>query len=137
MTRPGACFKKKRREEQVGQSQETPVIPLNQGSLRAINSALLGYLASLKVRRPIPSQTIQQVQSIRLKLAPFLKPGGFPEGVVLSLSRDQMQLVEEALQSLHGQIRQKIPPSQERDEVLRELEKLRNYLRESLARGKL
>ncbi len=117
------------------QLPEEPIIPLNQGSLRAIDSAIIGHLATLKARRPAPSTAIQKFQTIRLKLAPFLRPDGFPEGTVLPLSQNEFQLIEEAIRGFKGKIRHTIPPSSKRDATLQELERLHQYILYSLIQG--
>jgi hypothetical protein len=119
----------------MNQSHERPILPLNQGSLRAIDSANLGYLPLLKGRHPVPSDTIQKFQSIRLKLAPLLREDGFPEGTILPLSRAELRLIEEALRGFITGIRHHIASSTQQEATLQELEALLQHVRSYLTQG--
>jgi hypothetical protein len=116
----------------LNQFHERPILPLNQGGLRAINSAIIGYLPLLKRRHPVPSDTIQKFQSIRLKLAPLLKEDGFPEGTVLALSQEELRLIEEALRGFIAGIRHHFASSTQQEALLQELEALHQCVRSYL-----
>jgi hypothetical protein len=112
----------------MNQSHEKPTILLNQGSLRALDSTIIGYLPFLKRRHPMPSDTIQKFQSIRLKLAPFLREDSFPEGTVLPLSQEELWLIEEALRGFISGIRRHFASSTPREATLQEIEALHQYI---------
>ncbi len=105
-----------------------PPFSLNQESLRAIENAIIGYLPTLKKKRPMPSETIHAFQSLRLKLAPFLGEGRFPEGTVFPLSPNEIRLIEEALKGFRESIRHHFMPSQKQEITLQELDALRQYV---------
>lgn len=104
------------------------ILPLNQQGVIAIDSAMKGYLAVIKKRNPIPSDSIQKLEAIRLKLAPLTRPGGFSEGTVLVLSHNELRLIAEAIDGFIGSTRLIIPPSVQRDVALHELARLREYI---------
>lgn len=103
---------------------EGPILPINQGSLRAIDIVITGYLTILRCKNPVPLDTIQKLESVRLKLAPFLEQGGFPIGTILPLSLEELYLIDEALRGFIGAMRHAVAPSTTREAMLRELEAL-------------
>lgn len=110
---------------------EQPILPFNQGSLHAIDSAIVGYLAILKQKRRVPSDTIQKFHSFRLKLAPHLLRGGFPDGTILPLSPEERRLIEAALRGFVDGIQAHFASSPQQQAVIQELEALRRYLHTS------
>lgn len=104
------------------------ILPLNQQSVIAIDSAMKAYLAVITKSSSIPSDTIQKLEAIRLKLAPLTTPGGFPEGTVLFLSHNELRLIAEAIGGFIESTRLIIPPSVQRDAVLQEFERLRGHI---------
>jgi hypothetical protein len=117
----------------MNQFRGESILSLNQESVIAIDSAMKGYLAVLEKRSPILSDRIQKLGALRLKFAPFIVPGGFPEGIALFLSHQELQLIMEAMGGFIESTRLIIPPSRQRDAVLQEFEKLREYVQRSFA----
>lgn len=117
------------------QSDQKSPLPFNQAGLYASDCALMGALPLVKRRRPIPSDTIHQFQSLSLKLAPYLRAGGFPEGTRLFLSQQELRVIDEALKSFRDGIRHHIASTAQRASVLQEIEELHQsfqaYLSES------
>src|SRR5579859_850564 len=105
-----------------------PIIPLDQSGLHTIDSVIKGYLPHLARKHPVPRRTIAILRSIRGKLAPLLKPGGFPEGTTLPLTREEMQALAIALQGFSTLLLRRVAPSEERDATIAELARFHHYL---------
>ena len=125
----GKAREKSQRGSRMNQYHQEPILALDQEDLRAIDYAVMGALPLLKRRRPIPSDTIQKFQSMRLKLAPLLREGGFPEGTVLPLSPKELWVMDEALKIFIASIRQYVVFSTERESTLQALEVLHQSVR--------
>lgn len=131
----GKVREKSQRGSSMNQYYKEPILALHQEDLRAIDYAVIGVLPLLKRRRPIPSDTIQKFQSLRLKLAPLLREGGFPEGNALSLSPEELWVIDEALKIFIASIRQYIVFSTERESTLQALEVLHRSIRAHRSNG--
>jgi hypothetical protein len=107
---------------------EGPILPINQGSLHAIDIVITGYLSILMSKDPVPLDAIQKFESLRLKLAPLLVQGGCPIGTILPLSLEEFQLFDEALRGFIEAMLCVVAPSTTREAMLRELQVLQKHV---------
>src|SRR5579859_2524466 len=106
---------------------DLPTIPLDQNGLRSIDAMIQGYLPHLVRKQPAPRRIIAVLRMIRRKLAPMLKPGGFPTGTAIPLTLDELWALDIAFQGFATLVSRRIDPSQERDSVLSDLDQLHHY----------
>jgi len=95
-----------------------------------------GYLPLLARLYPTPRRTIEVLRGIRDKLAPLLEPGGFPEGRAIALTMEEVWALDIAVQGFSVAVRRRIAPSNERDGVIAELNKLHVYCERLLSAGR-
>ncbi|HLZ60429.1 MAG TPA: hypothetical protein VKR06_26085 [Ktedonosporobacter sp.] len=106
---------------------DLPTIPLDQNGLRSIDALIQGYLPHLVRKQPAPQRIIAVLRTIRRKLVPMLKPGGFPEGTAIPLTLDELWALDLACQGFATLISSRINSSKERDGLLADLDKLHQY----------
>jgi hypothetical protein len=112
--------------------QAMPVLPVGFKDLAALRSVILGYLAY--ARRSIPPSP-QRDGRIRLLGGLFQRLAGIPpssEARIL-LSESEIRVLNDAIVVFDAFVREKVSPSQERDETLYSLERLRQMLLRMLA----
>ena len=105
-----------------------PVFVLGFGDIAAIKSIIRAYIAY--TRRTFPSSQQQEIQchlleGVYMRLAE-MRPDA-PE-VSLTLMVSEMHALNNALLGFAAFVRHKVSPSQERDEILQDVERLRVQL---------
>ena len=75
----------------------------------------------------MPQRTIELLVGIRQKLAPMLKEGGFPEGMAVTLTMDELWALDVAVQGFEMLVRRRVERSERREGVIAELERLHRH----------
>lgn len=116
-----------------GDAQAIPVLPVSFADLAALRSVIIGYLAY--ARRSIPPSR-QRDGRMRLLGGLYRRLAGIPpdsaEARIL-LGELEIRALNEAIAVFDAFVREKVAPSQERDETLFSLEQLRQVLLRMLA----
>ncbi|QBD78156.1 hypothetical protein EPA93_20000 [Ktedonosporobacter rubrisoli] len=108
-------------------ANQLPIIPLHQEELEALDHILVGYMPHMR-RSRANRHYVPILVTVRQKLAPALKPGGFPPGSTLALNPEELKAVSVAIQGFIALVTSHIPPSPQRDECIRDMDKLLSAL---------
>ena len=110
------------------QGHELPTVPIGFNDLAALRSIISGYLAVL---RRTAGQSPQRQAHIRLLEGVYQRLTGISSQAMearIFLSVPEVEALNTALLGFAAFVRQKVPPSTERDETLQTLELLRQQL---------
>ena len=115
-------------ENNPAQQYTLPTIVLGFGDIATINSIVRAYIPY--ARRTVPPSQQREIECHLLeggtvRLAQ-MRPDAPEVSLVLSVS--EMRVVNNALLSFAAFVRQKVPPSRERDETLQDTERFRLQL---------
>ena len=105
-----------------------PTLRLSLNDLAVLRSVICGYMAY--VRRTVPLAQHPHVQ-LRLLDSLYQRLSGIPSdalNVQIPLPVPEIRALESALLGFAAFVRQKVPPSKDRDETLLELERFRQQL---------
>ncbi|HLZ63308.1 MAG TPA: hypothetical protein VKR06_40765 [Ktedonosporobacter sp.] len=106
---------------------DLPIIPFSQEGLRMISYVIGGYIPCLLMYQPVPYRTIEVLRGVRQKLAPLLKPGGFPVGMSVRLMPMEIQALDIAVVGFANRLPLAVPQSRERDAFLGELDRMHQH----------
>jgi hypothetical protein len=118
------------------QGNKVPQVRVGLGDIQALLSMLTGYLTYLrKAVLPSPRRETQlrTLEGLRRRLAALLTASRQEEDTPIWLTRQEIQVLDEALSGFVQVVRTMIPASSMRDETLREIEGFRDMLRMMLA----
>ena len=105
-----------------------PTVPMSMNDLAALRSILSGYLAYLRrttLRTQERQQLMQLLQGVYQRLA-GISAQAIEVHIVLSVA--EVKAVNTAMLGFAAFVRQKVPPSRERDETSETVEQLRQHV---------
>ena len=112
-------------------SCEVPLMPLSGSDLRAMVAIVTAYRTYLRHGVP-PSpkrdRSIRLLQELERRLTPLVAAPQGQEEHVIPLTMQEIQVLEEAMDGFVQVVRQLLPLSNQRDDLLHEIEGLRDYL---------
>ena len=112
----------------VGLQSDRPTFLLSLNDLAVLRSVICGYLAYVR-RTVLPSQ--QSQRQLRLLQGLYQRLSGIPANALevrIPLMDTEIQALDSALLGFSAFVRQKVQPSQQRDETLQDLEGFRQQL---------
>ena len=116
-------------------SCEVPLMPLNGNDLRAMVAIVTAYRTYLRHGVP-PSpkreRSMRLLQGLERRLTPLVAAPQGQEERVIPLTTQEIQVLGEAMDGFVQVVRQLVPPSNQRDDLLQEIEGFRNYVHRAL-----
>ena len=116
-------------------SYEVPYIPLSSNDLRAMVAIVTAYRTYLRHGVP-PSpkreRSMRLLQGLEQHLTPLVAAPQGQEERVIPLTTQEIQVLGEAMDGFVQLVRQLVPPSSQRDELLQEIEGFRDYVHRAL-----
>ena len=112
-------------------SYDVPHVPLSGNDLRAMVAILTAYLTYPRHGVP-PSpkreRDIRLLQGLERRLTLLVAAPQGQEERVIPLTTQEIQVLEEAMDGFVQVVRQLVPPSNQRDDLLHEVDGFRDYL---------
>ncbi len=116
-------------------SCDVPHVPLSCNDLRAMVAVVIAYLTYLRNAVP-PSpkreRSMRLLQGLEQRLTPLVAAPQGQEERVIPLTTQEIQVLEEAMDGFVQVVRQLVSPSNQRDELLHEIEGFRDYMHRAL-----
>ena len=116
-------------------SFDVPHLPLSGNDLRAMVAIVTAYRIYLRHGVP-PSpkreRSMRLLQGLERRLTPPLAAPQGQEERVIPLTTQEIQVLGEAMDGFVQVMRQLVPPSNQRDDLLHEIEGFRNYVHRAL-----
>ncbi len=116
-------------------SCEVPLMPLSGNDLRAMVAILTDYRTYLRHgMSPSPKRehSILLLQGLERRLTPLVAVPQGQEEHVIPLTTQEIQVLGEAMDGFVQLVRQLVPPSNQCDELLQEIEDFRDYMHRAL-----
>ena len=111
------------------QEGNLPLVPIGQNELEVIDAVLMVYIVYLQKRPSIPPKAqIPRAEHLRKRLQPILAPNSFQPGEDFFLSQEEFTLIIHGMTIYINHLSQIVPPSEQRDSVLREMHGLQAKL---------
>ena len=112
-------------------SCEVPHVPLSGNDLRAMVAIVTAYLTYLRHGVP-PSpkreRSMRLLHGLEQRLTPLVAAPQRQEESVIPLTMQEIQVLGEAMDGFVQVVRQLVPPSNQRDDLLQEIEGFRDYV---------
>ena len=116
-------------------SCDVPHVPLSGTDLRAMVAIVTAYRTYLRHGVP-PSpkreRSMRLLQGLEQRLTPLVAAPQGQEESVIPLTTQEIQVLEEAMDGFVQVVRQLVPPSNQRDDLLQEIEGFRDYVHRAL-----
>ncbi len=116
-------------------SYEVPHVPLSGNDLRAMVAIVTAYRTYLRHGVP-PSpkreRSMRLLHGLERRLTPLMAAPQGQEESVIPLTTQEIQVLGEAMDGFVQVMRQLVPPSNQRDDLLQEIEGFRNYVHRAL-----
>ncbi len=116
-------------------SCEVPHVPLSGSNLRAVVAIVTAYRTYLchgVPPSPKRERSMRLLQGLEGRLTPLVAAPQGQEERVIPLTTQEIQVLEEAIDGFVQVVRQLVPPSNQRDDLLHEIESFRDYLHRAL-----
>jgi len=116
-------------------SCEVPLMSLSGNDLRAMVAIVIAYRTYLRHGvSPSPKQerSIRLLQGLKQRLTPLVAAPQGQEEHVIPLTTQEIQVLGEAIDGFVQVVCQLVPPSNQRDDLLHEIEGLRDYVHRAL-----
>src|SRR6266567_7835321 len=114
---------------------EVPLMPLSGNDLQAMVAIVTAYRTYLRhgvLPSPKRERSLQLLQGLERRLTPLVAAPQGQEELVIPLTTQEIQVLEEAMDGFVQVVCQLIPPSNQRDELLQEIKSFRDYLHRAL-----
>jgi hypothetical protein len=112
-------------------SYDVPQAPISCNDLRAIVAIVTAYLAYLRNRKPPllkRERTLRLLQGIQQRLTAHVAAPQQLEETSIPLTAQEIHALEDAMGGFVQLVRQVIPSSNQRDDLLQQIEDLREHL---------
>jgi len=110
-------------------------MPLSGNDLQAMVAIVTAYRTYLRhgvLPSPKRERSLQLLQGLERRLTPLVAAPQGQEELVIPLTTQEIQVLEEAMDGFVQVVCQLIPPSNQRDELLQEIKSFRDYLHRAL-----
>jgi hypothetical protein len=114
---------------------EVPLRPLSGTHLRAIVAIVTAYRTYLHhgvLPSPKRERSLRLLQGLERRLTPLVAAPQGQEEHIIPLTTQEIQVLGEAMDGFVQVVRQLVPPSNQRDDLLHEIEDFRDYLHKAL-----